>query len=261
MRSEKTMPAASPIISPPIDLKVDANSPLDLDYPQLAQGSAICIGLSFDWRHQTALHSFALKNTLQDEHARAARFPRQEDSIRNLLGRTMLRRAAVHYGGMDPAQIIRSNTWGKPELPGCSVGCNVSHAGSQVWVAISTFSRVGIDIELTNGPQEYQDLAAGLHPDEIAALRRMPDGKVATIRCWSRKEAISKATGMGVALPLRAYAVECDRRSTGWLRLPPPRTECENWTTADLPVGKDYVGALAIEGRCDRITVLRLKVS
>ncbi|HYC41605.1 MAG TPA: 4'-phosphopantetheinyl transferase superfamily protein [Noviherbaspirillum sp.] len=255
------MSAASPLTSAPIDLKVDAESPLDLDYPELAEGSALCIGLSFDWRHQTALHSFALKNTLQDEHARAARFPRQEDSIRNLLGRTMLRRAAAHYGGMDPTQIIRSNTWGKPDLPGCKVGCNVSHAGSQVWVAVSTFPRVGIDIELTNGPQEYHDLAAGLHPDEIAALRRMPDGKVATIRCWSRKEAISKATGMGVALPLRAYAVECDRRPSDWLRLPPPRTVCEDWTTVDLPVAKDYVGALAIEGRCDRITVLRLKVS
>ncbi len=261
MRSEKTMPAASPHISAPVDLKVDANSPLDLDYPALTDGSALCIGLSFDWRHQTALHSFALKNTLQDEHARAARFPRQEDSIRNLLGRTMLRRVAVHYGGMDPAQIIRSNTWGKPELPGCSVGCNVSHAGSQVWVAVSRFPRVGIDVEMTNATQEYHDLAAGLHPDEIAALRRMPDGKVATVRCWSRKEAISKATGMGVALPLRAYAVECDRRASGWLRLPPPRTAIEDWTTADLPIAKDYVGALAIEGRCDRITILRLKVT
>lgn len=255
------MPASSPLTSAPIDLKVDAASPLDIEYPELTEGSAICIGLSFDWRHQTALHSYALKNTLQDEHARAARFPRQEDSVRNLLGRTMLRKIAVHYGGMDPTQIIRSNTWGKPELPGCTVGCNVSHAGNQVWVAVSRYQRVGIDIALANATQECHDLVAGLHPDEIAALRRMPDGKLATIRCWSRKEAISKATGMGIALPLRAYAVDCDRQPAGWLRLAPPGSVCENWTTVDLPVGKDYVGALAIDGRCDRITVLRLKVT
>ncbi|OWW22140.1 4'-phosphopantetheinyl transferase family protein [Noviherbaspirillum denitrificans] len=255
------MPASSPLLGNPIDLKVDANSPLDLDYPELAEGSAICISLTFDWRHQTALHSFALKNTLQDEHARAARFTRQEDSIRNLLGRTLLRRMAAHYGGMDPTQVIRSNTWGKPELPGCTVGCNVSHAGSQVWVAVSRYPHVGVDIELTNSPREYHDVAAGFHPDEIAALRRMTDSRIATIRCWTRKEAISRATGMGVALPLHAYAVECDSRATGWLRLPPPRSEREDWTTVDLPVGKDYVGALAIEGRCDRIQVLRLKVT
>lgn len=255
------MPVASPLLTAPIDLKVDADAPFAIDYPDLPEGTAICIGLSFDWRHQTALHSFALRNTLQDEHARAARYARQEDSIRNLLGRSLLRRVAVHYGGMDPTQIIRSNTWGKPELPGCSVGCNVSHAGNQVWVAVSRFPRVGIDIELINAPKEYLDIAAGFHPDEIAALRRMPDGKIATVRCWCRKEAVSKATGMGVSLPLHAYAVDCESRATGWLRLPPPRTERENWTTADIPLGKDYVGALAIEGRCDRITILKLKAT
>ncbi len=255
------MPVASPLLTAPIECKVDANAPLEIDYPELPDGTVICIGLSFDWRHQTALHSFALKHTLQDEHARAARFARHEDSLRNLLGRTMLRRMAAHFGGMDSMAVIRSNTWGKPELPGCSVGCNVSHAGNQVWVAVSKYPRVGIDIELTNAPHEYHDVAAGFHPDEIAALRRMPDGKLATVRCWSRKEAVSKATGMGVSLPLRAYAVECDARSTGWLRLPPPRTERDDWTTVDLPIGKDYVGALAVEGRCEKVTVVRLKIS
>lgn len=255
------MPVASTVLTTPIDLKVDAQSPLDIAYPELAEGSVICIGLSFDWRHQTALHSFALKNTLQDEHARAARFSRQEDSIRNLLGRTMLRRVAAHYGGMDPMAVIRSNTWGKPELPGCSVGCNVSHAGNQVWAAVSRYLRVGIDVELANAPKEYHDVAAGFHPDEIAALRRLPDGRLATVRCWSRKEAVSKATGMGVSLPLHAYAVDCDARSTGWLRLPPQHSVREDWTTADLPLGKDYVGALAVEGRCDKVVVMRLKVT
>jgi len=255
------MPIASPLLTAPIDLKVDATAPFDIEYPELVEASTLCIGLSFDWRHQTPLHSFALKHTLQDEHARAARFSRHEDSLRNLLGRAMLRRMAVHYGGMDPAQVIRSNTWGKPELVGCSVGCNVSHAGNQVWVAVSRFPKVGIDIEVANGSQDFHDIAAGFHPDEIAALRRLPDGRLATVRCWSRKEAISKATGMGVSLPLRAYAVDCDAKPADWLRLPPPKSERDCWTTLDLPVGKEYVGALAVEGRCDRVAVLRLKVS
>ncbi|HYD95945.1 MAG TPA: 4'-phosphopantetheinyl transferase superfamily protein [Noviherbaspirillum sp.] len=255
------MPVVTPLLNTPVDLRVSADAPLDFSHPELPQTGAICIGLSFDWRHQTALHDFALKNTLPDEHARAARFSRPEDSLRNLLGRTLLRRVAVHYGGMDPVQVIRSNTWGKPELAGCSVGCNVSHAGSQVWVALSRYQRVGIDIEMANAPQEFHDIAAGFHPDEVAALRRLPDGKLATMRCWSRKEAVSKATGMGVSLPLRAYAVDCDTKPSGWLRLAPPKSVREDWTTVDLPVGKEYFGALAVEGRCDQVTVLRLKVS
>jgi len=253
------MPVASPLLNTFLELKVDAEAPFDIDYPELTEAGAICIGLSFEWRHQQTLHAYALKHTLPDEHARAARFSRPEDSLRNLLGRAMLRRVANHYGGMDPLQVIRSNTWGKPELAGCSVGCNASHAGGQVWVAVSGFQRIGINIELAKSPQEFHDLAAGFHPDEVAALRRMPDVKTATMRCWSRKEAISKATGMGLSLPLRAYAVDCDPKASGWLRLPPPNTAREDWTTLDLPVGRDYVGAMAVEGRCGTVTVLKLK--
>ncbi|GAB3551500.1 4'-phosphopantetheinyl transferase superfamily protein [Noviherbaspirillum agri] len=254
------MPTASLALPVPHELKVRADAPFDIDYPELTEAGAICIGLTIDWREQLVLRDYALRHTLPDEHERAARFQRPEDSLRNLLGRTLLRRVASHYGGMDPKQPIRSNTWGKPELIGCAVGCNVSHAGTQVWVALSPFPRVGIDVESTNAPREFHDIAAGFHPDEIAALRRMPDTKMATIRCWSRKEAVSKATGMGLSLPLRAYAVDCESRQSNWLRIPPPKTARQDWTTIDLPVGKEYVGALAIEGHCDTLTVLRLKL-
>lgn len=247
------------VLSVSNELKVSADAPFDIDFPELPDRGAICIGLSIDWRHDQSLRGYALKHTLQDEHTRAARFSRPEDSLRNLLGRSLLRRVASHYGGMDPMQPIRSNTWGKPELVGCYVGCNVSHAGNQVWIAVSQYPKVGIDIELVSAPKEFHDIVAGFHPDEIAALRRMPDGKLPTLRCWNRKEAVSKATGMGVALPLRAYCVDCDGRQSGWLRVPPPETERSDWTTLDLPVGKEYVGALAIEGKCERVHVIRLK--
>ncbi len=255
------MSTVSLALPAPQELKVRAEAPFDFDYPELPETGALCIGLTIDWRDQQTLRAYALEHTLADEHARAERFQRPEDSLRNLLGRALLRRVAAHYGGMEPMQPIRSNTWGKPELIGCEVGCNVSHAGNQVWVALSSFPRVGIDVETINAPQEYHDIAAGFHPDEIAALRKMPDTKAATMRCWSRKEAVSKATGKGLSLPLRAYAVDCDNRSSGWLRIAPPDTVRQNWTTVDLPVGKDYVGALAIEGRCQSLSVLRLKLS
>lgn len=254
------MPAAFPVSLVQHELKVNAAAPLDIDYPPLSENGAVCIGLTIEWRYQEILHSYALRHTVDDEHARAARFLRPEDSLRNLLGRTLLRRVASHYGGMDPRQAIRSNTWGKPELAGCTVGCNISHAGAQVWAAVAPHAHVGIDVESAKAPSELHDIAAGFHPDEVAALRKMPDAKTATIRCWSRKEAVSKATGMGLSLPLRAYAVDCDARQSGWLRMPPLNTSRADWTTTDLPLGKEYVGALAIQGRCEHVTMLRLKI-
>lgn len=254
------MPAASTVLLVPRDLQVRAAAPLDVDYPELSDAAAVCIGITIEWRHQEALHAYALRHTSADEHARAARFLRAEDRLRNLVGRALLRRVAAHYGGMDPLQAIRSNTWGKPELTGCSVGCNISHAGSQVWAALAPYPQVGVDVESAGAPQGFRDIATGFHPDEVDALRRIPDSRLATMRCWSRKEAVSKATGLGLSLPLRAYAVDCDVKPSGWLRIAPPNTSRTEWTTVDLPAGKDYVAALAVVGRVERVEVLRLNV-
>lgn len=258
------MPAASSahtVLLLPRDAKVRAEQPFDIDLPPLLTRSAVCIGLTIDWRSRDTLHGFALGKTLPDEHARAARFSSPEDSLRNLLGRALLRTVAAHYGGMDPRQLIRLSTWGKPELEGCTVGCNISHAGSQLWVAVAASQQVGIDIEAADAGQEYRDIAAGFHPDEIAALRRAPDAKLATMRCWSRKEAISKATGLGLSLPLRDYAVDCGQSPSGWLRQAPPKTARTDWTTVDLPVGDGCIGSLAVLGKIEQVDVLRLRLA
>lgn len=228
--------------------------------PMLNDGTAVCIGLTIDWRHRDTLDRYARAVTLPDEHARAARFQRPEDSLRNLLGRALLRTVAAHYGGMDPKQLIRVSTWGKPELDGCAVGCNVSHTGNQLWVAVAASPQVGIDIDSDEPAQDPREITAAFHPDEIAALRRAPDGRRALMRCWCRKEAVSKATGLGLALPLRGFSVDCSATPSGWLRQPPPDTRRVDWSTVDLAVGEGCVGALAIVGRIGQVEILRLSL-
>jgi 4'-phosphopantetheinyl transferase len=201
------------------DLQVDAAAPLNFNYPELATASAVCIGLSITWQQQEVLHAAAVRDTHPDEHARAARYLRYEDSLRHLLGRALLRRVAAHYGGMEPAQAMGANPWGKPQPAGCSTGCNVSHAGNQVWVAVSSYAHVGIDVESAMAPPDFRDIATGFHSEETKALRNAADTGLATMRCWSRKESIAKATGMGLSLPLDAYAVECGAQTADWLRI------------------------------------------
>lgn len=255
------MSASQSVLLVPRETEVSPQQPFAVDFPPLAPETAVCIGLSIDWHHADTLRAYALQHTLPDEHARAARFVHVQDGLRNLLGRALLRTVAAHYGGMDPAQVIRINTWGKPELEGCSVGCNISHAGNQLWVAVAGSDRVGVDVESAGAAHEYRDIAAGFHPDEVAALRRAPEGRLATMRCWSRKEAVSKATGLGLSLPLREYAVDCGATPSNWLRLAPPRTARGDWSTVDLPAGEGYVGALAVAARISRVEILRLRMA
>ena len=240
------------------ELQVDASAPFDIPYPTLDAGHAICIGLTIDWRQRQSLYAAALRYTVVDEHTRAARYLRPEDSLRHLLGRALLRRVAACYGGADASEPIGTNEWGKPLVAASRIGCNISHAGTQVWVAVSPYARVGIDVESEGGLPDFHDIAASFHPAETAALHETGNAGNAAIRCWSRKEAVAKAIGMGLSLPLDAFAVDCSATAANWLRIAPPTTSLHDWTTMDLPAGNNYVGALAIEGRCEHVTVLRL---
>lgn len=57
------------------------------------------------------------------------------------------------------------------------------------------------------------------HPDEIAALGAAPaaDSRDAMMRCWARKEAVFKAIGPELPLPLDVYAVDCGNVARDWL--------------------------------------------
>lgn len=175
-----------------------------------------------------------------------------------MLGRTLLRSLAVHYGGIAPHQVLQQNAWGKPEPAPERVSCNLSHSGTQVWAALSALPHVGIDVESSVAPSDYRAIMESFHPDEIAELQAAPDAAHAMMRCWARKEAISKAAGMGLSLPLRDYAVHCGPATGDWLRIAPPALQQSAWTTIDLPVGTEYTGALAVAGLCRHVTILSL---
>ncbi|MEC4723476.1 4'-phosphopantetheinyl transferase superfamily protein [Noviherbaspirillum sp. CPCC 100848] len=237
-------------------LQVKTATPLDFAFPALVEDDAVCIGLAIDWRISHALYQAALAFTVKDEHERAGRFLHMKDGLRYLLGRAMLRRTAANYADMDLHAPIPVNAWGKP-VPACDFGFNISHSGNQVWVAVSPRKDVGIDVESTLALQDANDIIPNFHPLEISNLRNEFD-TTAVMRCWSRKEAIAKAGGTGLSLPLNSYAVATDAQASGWMRIAPPGTRVTDWTVCDIPIGTDYVGALAILGHCGHITVLRL---
>ncbi len=229
----------------------------DHDWPALRAGHALCIGLTIDWERQHVLHDFARRHCLPDEQARAARFLHPEDGLRHLLGRMLLRRAASHYGGMDPAQPIALNAFGKPCAPG-TVNANISHAGNQVWIALARHAQVGIDVESSIAPNDIADISSQFHPEERAALRRLSDPDLAAMRCWNRKEAVAKATGMGLSLALDAYAVSCAPAPADWLLVAPPGSEREHWSTLDLPVLTGFVCAVALDAPITGVSLLCL---
>lgn len=228
--------------------------------PRLAPATAICAQLAICWPQAAALHRWALAHTLADEHARAASFLRPEDGLRHLLGRALLRQLAARCAGADPRQPLAvPQAGGKPYFAGQAFDASISHGGDQVWVALARGARVGVDVERRDALTDAGEVITSLHPAEAAALAATAPAApaVATVRCWTRKEAVAKATGLGLSLPLDAYVVATGEAAAHWLLQPPPQAPGP-WTCLDLPAGPDHLAALALHGRCTTVYWLEL---
>jgi 4'-phosphopantetheinyl transferase len=112
---------------------------------------------------------------------------------------------------------------GKPRLPTApDLHFSLAHSGSAVAVAVARGTPVGVDVEsvVTLAGADLDVLADGtLAAEERAALDRCPDRAGAFTTWWARKEAVLKATGDGLAVPLEELVVSppcCAPRVLRW---------------------------------------------
>ncbi len=144
-----------------------------------------------------------------DEHARAQRFVYPRDRNRYIAGRARLRQLLAAETGRAPQSLrFRYGANGKPSLDG-GPAFNLSHSGTLAALAIGAATpEIGLDIERI---RPIEDTVARRHfsPAEYAALSRLrgDDWLTGFYRCWTRKEAIIKARGLGLAMPLDSFDV------------------------------------------------------
>lgn len=144
----------------------------------------------------------------QDERDRAARFARPVHRDRYIVARARLRQILGARIGRDPRDIaFRYGANGKPSIDG-GPEFNLSHSGDLAALAISGDGAVGLDIERQ---RTIEDAVARRHfsPAEYAELSRLPsaDWLGGFYRCWTRKEAVIKACGLGLSMPLDSFDV------------------------------------------------------
>ncbi|MFJ7068006.1 4'-phosphopantetheinyl transferase family protein [Streptomyces sp. NPDC101115] len=194
------------------------------------------------------------------ERARADRYLRARDRASFVAGRAALRRVLAEHLGVGPASIV----WGRTPCPGCgsdrhgppriadpptSSAFSFSRSGSYALVAVSPSGPVGVDVEAAR-PLDVRELAAQcLSPKEAAYVLGLPAGErpEAFHRAWVRKEAVTKAVGVGIATDLTAVDVSPDRLGTVVVHCdagPGP----SSWTVTDLGVGAGAFAALALPG-------------
>ncbi len=195
-----------------------------------------------------------LRGMLSDEEMhRSERFRFAVLQRRFAAGRGALRAILAGYLSMEPERLkFACTAYGKPFLVNspANIQFNISHSGDLLVLALCLDWSIGVDIE-------KEDLR--LDPLEIAE-RYFCDGEREEIakadtnarlqvffQLWTAKEAVLKATALGLALelsklevglaPLRLIALEDEANIHG-----------VSWHLVAFRPGEDYSGTLAVAG-------------
>jgi 4'-phosphopantetheinyl transferase len=150
---------------------------------------------------------------------------------------------------------------GKPALAGAPAGAglgfNVSHSGEMALVGVLRGVEIGVDVE---AHREMTDRDALVRRFFSAAENRAYDALDPADRQrgffdgWTRKEALVKALGQGLAFPLRAFDVSLEAAPGRLLRLREQPGEASGWCLAGFEPAPGYCAAVVVPGRGCRLS-------
>jgi 4'-phosphopantetheinyl transferase len=150
----------------------------------------------------------------EPERERAARFLRPEPRRRFTLARAGLRRLMGAALGEDPRSLrFAEEQHGRPHLAGPHDGAlefNLAHSGELALIAFAPAGPLGVDLEAERPIERLEALAEEvLGAAELDAWRALAPGEraAAFLVAWTRKEAVLKATGLGLSGGLRELDV------------------------------------------------------
>jgi 4'-phosphopantetheinyl transferase len=193
-----------------------------------------------------------------DEHVRANRFHFEIDRQHFIVARGYLRMLISRYQQIPPTEIQFSySAYGKPQLVDSPARIqpfhfNLAHSGSVAVYAFTQVGQVGVDVELIRPDFTGDEIAERFFSAaECAGLKRLPEEirHQAFFNCWTRKEALIKAIGSGLSLPLHEFDVTlspgepAELLQTRW-----DESEAARWSLKAIEVGADYAAAVAVAG-------------
>lgn len=183
------------------------------------------------------------------ERARHATLLRDADRRRLAIGAALLRLAAGRVLGRDPRSIRIDRTCptcakphGKPRVvDGGDLHASVSHSGERVAVALARGAPVGVDVEVLAPDLDHAALAptvlsAGEHATGVAGF----------LAYWTCKEAVLKATGDGLRVPLTDLTIADPAGSPRLLSWPARPDLPATVALYRLDPGPGHLAALAV---------------
>ncbi len=208
-----------------------------------------------DLRQPTQRRAQLAATLSTDEQERAARFGLAELRDAFIAGRGLLRELLAAYLDYPAATLrFKQGPQGKPLLVGeeadADLHFNLSHSAN--WALYAVARRpVGIDLECMDRMVNPAAIAERICTSrEWAAFQRLPiaERDSAFFTCWTRKEAIAKALGGGLASGLRTLEVCFPAGELAENRVNLRDKQGQEWSVLNLPFAPGWSGALAASG-------------
>jgi len=201
-----------------------------------------------------------------DERAQSGRMSSLERRATFVRARSCLRFLAGRYLKVVPGDVpIRILEKGKPVITSTAdappLAVSVAHSGSTILVAFTRVGEVGVDVERIDSGVDRASIArrffTAAEASALAALTP-PDSLSCFFALWAHKEAMLKAAGDGLSMPLAEveFAIEAGRPPM-LLRVPAAFGSAIEWSVRALEAGLQMAGAVAVRGQVGSVRHLR----
>lgn len=183
-----------------------------------------------------------------DEAARAARFVSPVHGRRFTAARGFLRCALGRFIGCAPGEVrFEYGPHGKPTLPGTPIRFNLSHSGDLALLGVTREAHLGVDVERLREVDHLRIARRFFAPAEADRLARLPEQRrrAAFFAGWTRKEAVIKAVGAGLWLPLDSFEVSLEGEAK---LLRAGSSLGHGWSLREIEAPEGYAAAIAVQG-------------
>lgn len=189
--------------------------------------------------------SEALRELLDPvELDRMARFRFEHDRERFVIGHGLMRELLGRYLQRDGSLVrIARGPFGKPYLERKTLRFNMSDTKDAILIGFTLGMEIGVDIETTARSVDHE--AVGRHyftPAEIRSISEAGDrSRERFLEFWTRKEAVLKASGVGIMEDLRALRVDAPRNELtinhdAFCSMAAPEYHVRTWSVGDRHV-------------------------
>jgi len=184
------------------------------------------------------------------EAARADRFRQEHDRERFILGHGFMRETIAARVDEDPALIrFARGAFGKPYIEGRILRFNFSDTKDAVLIGMSNGDELGVDLETLSRTLDHEAVSGHYFTqEEDSDIRSAPDGKRRFLELWTRKEAVLKASGVGIMDDLRALRVDANLNHTTISHEAFVQFAAESYHVRTWHIGDEHIASLAMSG-------------